>query len=117
MPQFLALLFALGFVAACYGAYVGFSGRALHSDYYGKDVPDHVKLDPKRRTEANRSLALWCTVGALLCLPPIALIVTRLMNELDPALTTGQLVFLAFYGCVVATVGSYPLEKIRRLKS
>lgn len=101
----------VGLGAFTYGAAVGFRGKALDVDYYGRDIPDRVKTTPQLRAEANRSFRTWCVVAAMLILAPLLWIVADFQRER----TTWELLGLAAYVFIVVIVGSYPFAKIKTL--
>lgn len=108
MNTALALALMVGLGAFAYGAAVGFRGRALHVDYYGRDVSDRVKTTPQLREEANRSFKIWCVVAAMLLLAPLIWLFTEFQRER----TTWELLGLAAYVFIVVIVGSYPFAKM-----
>ena len=111
MNTVIALLLIVGLAAFAYGAAVGFRGKALHADYYGRGVSDRVKTTPHLRAEANRSFAIWCSTAAILLLAPLIWIVVDFQRER----TTWELLGLVAYVFVVVIVGSYPFAKIKSL--
>ena len=101
----------MGFVAFVYGATVGFRGKALHLDYYGRDVSDRVKTSPRLRKEANRAFVYWCVAAAILLLVPLVWI----FSDFHRSRTTLELLGLAAYVFVVMVIGSYPFAKIESM--
>ena len=111
MNTVVAVVLMVGLGAFAYGAAVGFRGKALHVDYYGRDVPDRVKTTPQLRAEANRLFRIWCVVAAVLILAPLMWLFADFQRER----TTWELLGLAAYVFVVVIVGSYPFAKIKEL--
>ncbi|OZE34135.1 MULTISPECIES: hypothetical protein [unclassified Rhodococcus (in: high G+C Gram-positive bacteria)] len=111
MNTVLALLVMVGVCAFTYGAAVGIRGKALHVDYYGRDVPDRVKTTPHLRARANRIFVVCSVAAATLLLAPLFWIFTDFQRER----TTWELLGLAGYVFIVVLVGSYPFAKIKSL--
>ncbi|MDI6628476.1 hypothetical protein AB0362_06575 [Rhodococcus sp. NPDC079359] len=111
MNTVLALLLMVGVCAFAYGASVGFRGKALYVDYYGRDVPDRVKTTPHLRARANRIFVVCGVAAATLLLAPLVWIFTDFQRDR----TTWELAGLAAYVFIVVIVGSYPFAKIKSL--
>ncbi|MDV8055920.1 hypothetical protein [Rhodococcus sp. IEGM 1343] len=111
MNTVLALLLMVGLCAFAYGAAVGFRGKALHVDYYGRDVPDRVKTTPHLRARANRIFVVCGVAAATLLLAPLVWIFSDFQRDR----TTWELAGLAAYVFVAVVIGGYPFAKIKSL--
>lgn len=100
-----------GVVAFVCGSSIGLRGKALHPDYYGRDVPNRVKITPHLRAAANRLFAICGVTAAVLLLAPIV----WLFSDLHRDRTEWELAGLAAYVFVVVVVGGYPFAKIKTL--
>ncbi|GAJ79040.1 hypothetical protein NBRGN_001_00100 [Nocardia brasiliensis NBRC 14402] len=112
-PLFMALIYGLILFGSIYVASKGFRGTATsESEGYGEYIPDHLKTDPIRRKQLNRTFLYWGGGGALLCLPPLGYLAYILADPFRE-LSTAAVVLLAVYGVLITTVPLYPIEKFR----
>lgn len=111
MNTALALLLMVGLGAFAYGAAVGFRGKALDVDYYGRDVPDRVKTTPHLRARVNRIFVVCGSAAATVLLAPLFWIFADFQRER----TTWELAGLAAYVFIAVVIGGYPFAKINSL--
>lgn len=107
----LTLVLMVGLCAFAYSAAIGFRGKALNVDYYGRGVPDRVKTTPHLRARANRLFVVCGVAAAISMLGPLMWLFADFQRER----TTWELLGLAAYAFVVVIVGSYPFAKIKSL--
>jgi hypothetical protein len=113
-----AVVFSCFVLAAAVGALAartGYRGEVCDGRA-GYDVPERVKRDPELRRAADRLVAFWCTGAAVLSLAPLVPVGYVMLRGGDKAIPTWGLGVIALYAIVVATVGTYPFEKIKRLE-
>ncbi|UGT67731.1 hypothetical protein LTT66_31790 [Nocardia gipuzkoensis] len=107
------LIFGGMFLACAYMASKGYRGVATsRAEGYGADISDHVVTDPDRRRKANSLVAVYGTLAATLCLPPIGY---AAFIALDAArhIPLPALALLAVNSIAVTVVAGYPLEEIK----
>ncbi|MFI9402630.1 hypothetical protein [Nocardia sp. NPDC052316] len=108
------LIFGLIFVSCTYIASKGYRGVATSpSEGYGEDIPDTTLTNPQRRKKANNLVAIWATLSAVLCIPPIAYTAYVAMDP-ERRIPLPVLVILAAYAIAVCSMAAYPLEKIKK---
>jgi hypothetical protein len=113
MPYLIAIMFTGGAVIAALAAWTGHRGLVCDR-LKGYEVPAHVQRDPELRRKANELVAFWGTGAALLCLPPVVLMIRVVLADSgDPPLW--MLIALAVYGFMTGMIAHYPFEKIKRL--
>lgn len=105
------LVFTLALLAASAAAVTGTRGQVCERGV-GYVVPAAVESDPALRVRADRLVAGWGTVAAVLSAVPLVVLAVR---GLDRELPLGALVGLAAWGFVVACVGGLPFARIDRL--
>lgn len=81
----------------------------------GYDVPAEVRADPALGRRANELVVFWGTGLALLSLAPLVPLGLILLDGGDRSLSTWGLAAFAAYGFLLAVLGGYPFERIRRL--
>lgn len=110
----IALLFGGAAVVSGLAAYTGHRGWVTDPDK-GYQVPGRVRDNPVLAHRANRLVATWCLLASGLALAPTIAMVPTMASDFDVVMSVRFLAVTAVYGVVVASVGRYPFERIRRL--
>ena len=111
MSALVFLVFSVALLVATAVAVTGRRGQVCQRGV-GYTVPAAVEADPVLNAQANRLVATWGTVTAVLAALPLAAVA---VNGIHRDLPLRALVALAGYGLVCTCVGSYPFERIKRL--
>lgn len=110
----IALLFGGAAVVSGLAAYTGHRGWVTDPDK-GYRVPDRVRNNPVLAHRANRLVATWCLLASGLALAPAMAMFPAMASDFHVEMSVRFLAVTAVYGVVVASVGRYTFERIRRL--
>jgi len=105
------LAFSVAVFAATAAAVTGRRGQVCERGA-GYVVPAVVEADAGLNKRANDLVARWCTAAAALAAVPL---LGLAINGIDRTLPLWVLAALAAYGFLIACVGGYPFELIRRM--
>lgn len=109
----LALFFLVAGIALGAAALTGYRGQVCDR-LTGYTVPARVAEDPDLCREANELVRFWCTGGAVLCVPPVLILLFRVGNGWS-ALSLWELAACVVYLVALGSVSLYPFERIKTL--